>query len=48
LFWLINFLRLKLQKNSASSVEVNSEVNSFRMLQTFKERGKLPYPWYIW
>jgi len=37
LFWLINFLRLKLQNNSAFGVDVNSEANTFRMLQTFKE-----------
>jgi len=38
---LINFLRLKLQNNSAFGVDVNSEANSFRMLQTFKEFGYL-------
>jgi len=32
---------LKLQNNSAFGVDVNSEANSFRMLQTFKEFGNL-------
>jgi len=32
-------LRLKLQNNSVCGVDVNSEANSFRMLQTFKELG---------
>ena len=41
LFRLINFLRLKLQNKSAFGVDVNSEANSFRMLQTFKEFGNL-------
>ena len=39
LFWVINFLRLKLQNNSAIGVDVTSEANSFRILQTFKEFG---------
>jgi len=41
LFWLINFLRLKLQKNSAFGTAVPSEANLFRILQTFKECGCL-------
>jgi len=41
LFRLINFLRLKLQNNSPCGVDVNSEANSFCMLQTFKEFGYL-------
>jgi len=35
LFWLINFLRLKMQNNSAFGVDVNSKANSFRILQIF-------------
>jgi len=39
---------LKLQNNSAFGVDVNSEANSFHILQTFKEFGYLTLAWYIW
>jgi len=39
---------LKLQNNSAFGVDINSEANSFRILQTIKEFGYLTLAWYIW